>query len=132
MVTLNKLQYVRNGAGKVTSDLFQGWVGNSWVNSSQKTVTYYTNGDMIDQISQNWNGSTWANQSRRHFAYTGAHVDTFTTYTWNNAWINGSRYTYSPAGAADTVTIETWNGTQWQKYQRFARTWSQSLMTSCD
>ena len=129
---LNRRQYVRNSASKITNSLFQGWVNNAWENSNQSTTTYNGNNDMTDQIFQSWvtSSSSWKNSGRSRYAYTGSHLDTLTTYTWSNAWINSSRDTYSPAGALDSVTIENWNGTQWEGNVRYVRSWSQGKLTS--
>lgn len=125
-------QWTRNTAGKTTNILFQGWVNNAWGNINQNNFTYNSNNDLTDQIFQSWNSSSslWTNFLRNRWTYTAAHVDTFTTYTWSNAWIKSSRYTYSPAGAIDSVTLDSWNGTQWQGYKRYVRTWSQGRLTS--
>ncbi len=129
---LNRLQITRNAAGKPTSELFMGWVNNAWANSSIKTTTYNSNGDFTDQEIQTWNtaSSAWKNSSRSRVVYTGTHVDTFVVYTWNNAWVNFHRYTYSPAGAVDTVTIDYWDGQQWDGFNRYVRTWDQGRLTS--
>lgn len=128
----NRRQYVRNGAGKITNALFQGWVNSAWENTTQNNSIYNGNNDLTDQVFQVWNtgSSSWTNLSRARFAYTGSHVDTFTTYSWSNGWMKNGRYTYSPAGAVDSVTIDSWNGAQWAGYKRYVRTWVQGKLTS--
>ena len=128
----SRSQYIRNSAGKATNNLFQSWVNNAWENSSQNNSTYNSNNDLIDRVYQSWNtsSSSWKNLSRQRYAYTVLHVDTFTTYTWSNAWIKSVRYTYSPAGALDSVTKDTWNGSAWIGNKRYVRTWTQGRLMS--
>lgn len=129
---LNHYEFQRNSAGKITYSLFQGWVNNAWENFTQSNTTYNSNNDITDRIFENWvtSSMSWKNNTRYRLAYTATHMDTFSVYTWNNAWINSSRYTYTPAGPLDTVTLDTWNGTAWEGYKRYIRTWASGRMTS--
>ena len=128
----SRRHFTLNGAGKPTQILLENWVNSAWVNSSQINSTYNNNGDQTDRVLQFWNtsSSAWKNNSRERYAYTGSHLDTLTDYTWNNAWIKNSRNTYSPAGTLDSMTIDTWNGTQWEGDKRYVRTWSQGKLIS--
>lgn len=129
---LNRRIFQRNSLGKSTNILFQGIVNGNWENSSQTNLTYNANNNVTDEIYQTWvaTSSTWKNGFRDQFNYTGNHLDMVTSSMWNNAWVNTIRFTYSPAGAIDSVTNESWNGTQWEGFKRYVRTWSQGKLTS--
>jgi YD repeat-containing protein len=129
---LNRRIFQRNSLGKATNILFQGIVNGNWENSSQTNLTYNVNNNVTDEIYQTWvaASSSWKNGFREQYTYTGNHLDMVTSYSWNNAWLNTIRYIYSPIGAIDSVTNESWNGTQWEGFKRYVRTWSQGKLTS--
>jgi len=100
-------------SNNLTSELFQYWNGNAWVNGDQLTYTYDASNNLASELWQNWNGSTWENYSQ--YTYTCDANNNRTSKLWQNwngsTWVNHSleTYTYDDINFRTSFTRKYWN-----------------------
>lgn len=111
------IDYIYDSKNNLTSDIWQNWNGNVWVNSNKYLNTYDGSNNCTIALSQTWNGSAWVNSDQYTSSFDANNNQTaWLAQNWNgSAWVNSDQYTYS-YDANNILTIElyqTWNGSGW-------------------
>ena len=88
-----------------------------FVNSTQSTYTYYSDGTENQSVVQTWTMDQWVNSQRTTHTYNASkHLTLSLNEKWeNDAWINDTRdsYSYNASGSINESVEESWLANAW-------------------
>lgn len=139
----NKERYIYDYdlGGKMTSTVFQQWVGSMWTNNVISKVTYNAQNNiseltsvtyklqfdydvngkhLIEIVDKAYNSTTgsWDNNIRKSYTYSGDDISTYTFEKWSaatNSWVKEEKWIYSYNTVHQVIYSEhkLWSGASW-------------------
>ena len=92
-VNTDRWIYEYDGAGNLSSFVYQPWNGAEWINVYKELISYDDNNNVTESISQGWSGTAWTNDSRIVQIYDqNNNISESTGQGWdpNNGWVINS------------------------------------------
>lgn len=138
-VLFSRSQNNYNGSNQLQDILYQvrDAANTSWENNSRTLFSYNTAGLLEQEVYEEWNviNSTWDSLELTTYAYTGSNVTEITSYFWD-----GSEYlaeersliTYIEEGLFAQVTIQEYNGSNWDNIAKLTFTYPDCLSLSIE
>lgn len=121
-----------NSQCQKTGNLVLGWnpLTKAWVNGTNTTITYNSNGSTYQYVQQTWNiNNQWENAYQSTYSYGSDGISyTYTNRVWANfAWQDDSRYTglYDAAGNFTSLVIERYLNNTWTNSYKLSFTYNQ-------
>ncbi len=120
-----------DGQNRITEDIYQDYINNTWVNDSRETGFIYNGNNVTQYESQSWNMNAWSNDLKTVLVYglNNIPVQVEFLYWNNNAYENSDRYInltfhnwcgmFCDQTALSSGTLQTWGGNSWDTDERF-------------
>lgn len=116
-----------NSSGNITNTKQQQWTG-SWATQLETINTYDSQGRLEETIVKQFG----RNQTRTTNTYDNGRLIQERVETWNGQWVNSTQTLYTDFNANDlpeTVTEQTWSGSDWDNLRRDLNTFSGLKLT---